>query len=287
MNTRYHCPACRHRSKTFSRYIAATTGRHIAPEVGRCSRESNCGYHYTPRQYFAANGITNPPQPYMPRTEVIKHTSYIPPHIFKASLAAYNSNCFTQYLTSLFGAVAAGQAVARYCIGTSRYWHGATAFWQVDGQGRVRTGKVMLYNPTTGRRVKQPYNHITWAHTALKLPDYHLQQCLYGEHLLPNSTKTIAIAESEKTAIIGSICLPQYTWLAAGSLTQLTATRCSILKGRTVHLFPDLNAYDKWTAKARELAHIARFSVSDLLERNASEEERRLGLDVGDYLVRG
>jgi hypothetical protein len=30
-------------------------GEHIHPSVGRCNRESNCGYHYTPKQYFQVN----------------------------------------------------------------------------------------------------------------------------------------------------------------------------------------------------------------------------------------
>lgn len=47
MNTRYRCPSCQQRDKTFSLYIDTQTGEHIAPGVGRCNRESNCGYHYT------------------------------------------------------------------------------------------------------------------------------------------------------------------------------------------------------------------------------------------------
>jgi hypothetical protein len=31
------------------------TGRQIADTVGRCDRESSCGYHYTPKEYFADN----------------------------------------------------------------------------------------------------------------------------------------------------------------------------------------------------------------------------------------
>ncbi len=51
MSTRYRCPECNHRDKTFSRYIDSETGQHIADHVGRCDRESNCGNHYTPKQF--------------------------------------------------------------------------------------------------------------------------------------------------------------------------------------------------------------------------------------------
>ena len=58
MNTRYRCPTCQQRDKTFSLYIDTETGEHINPTVGRCNRESNCGHHYTPKQYFQDNNIS-------------------------------------------------------------------------------------------------------------------------------------------------------------------------------------------------------------------------------------
>ena len=54
-----------------------------------------------------------------------------------------------------------------YHVGTSKHWTGATVFWQVDNQGKVRTGKVMLYNPETGKRVKEPYSHVSWVHSLI------------------------------------------------------------------------------------------------------------------------
>ena len=144
----------------------------------------------------------------------------------------------------------------------------------------------MLYSPTTGKRVKEPFNHITWVHKALKQPEFELRQCLFGEHLLQDITKPVAIVESEKTAVIASVYLPQFIWLAVGSLTNLNAEKCNILKGRTVTLFPDLNGFEKWSSKAKELSHIATFNVSDLLERKATEAEREQGFDLADYLIK-
>ena len=66
----------------------------------------------------------------------------------------------------------------------------------------------------------------------------------------------------------------------------MNASKCSVLKGRNVTLFPDLNAFDKWKRKAEEFSNIATFKVSDLLERKASENEKRNGLDIADYLQR-
>jgi hypothetical protein len=292
MNTRYRCPNCQQRDKTFSLYINTETGEHLHQTVGRCNRESNCGYHYTPKQYFQDNNISfDKPQPkaYKPRpfTPQPKPVSFIPVEVFKASLnlTAFETNHFVKFLINLFGVEVTNQLISRYFIATSKHWDGATVFWQIDTLGKVRTGKIMLYNPSTGKRVKEPFNHIYWVHKALKQPEFELRQCLFGEHLLIDKTKPVAIVESEKTAIIASIYLPQFVWVAVGSLTNLNAEKCSILKGRTVTLFPDLNGFEKWTIKAKELSHLAIFIISDLLERKATEAEKQKGLDLADYLI--
>jgi len=289
MSTRYRCPSCQQRDKTFSLYIDTETGEHIHPTVGRCNRESNCGYHYTPKQYFQDNNVSfDKPQPkaYKPRpvTPQPKPVSFIPFEVFKASLKAHETNNFVQFLINLFGVEVASQLVSRYFIATSKHWNGATVFWQIDTQGKVRTGKIMLYSPTTGKRVKEPFNHIHWVHKALKQPEFELRQCLFGEHLLIDKTKPTAIVESEKTAIIASVYLPQFVWVAFGGIG-FNIDKCSILKGRTVTLFPDLNGFEKWSSKVKELSHLAIFTVSDLLERKATEAEKKQGFDLADYLI--
>ncbi len=291
MNTRYHCPDCQQRNKTFTRYIDTETGEHINFNVGRCERSDNCGYHYTPKQYFQNNNLpfdtpkskvyTKPkavtPQP--------KPVSFIPVEIFKTSLKSHATNHFVKFLVDLFGEEITIQLISKYFIGTSKYWNGGTTFWQIDIQGKIRTGKIMLYNATTGKRIKEPFNHINWVHKVIKQPEFELKQCLFGEHLLLDKTKPVAIVESEKTAVIANVYLPQFIWLAVGSLTNLNAEKCEVLKGRMVVLFPDLNGFEKWGKKAKELSHIAIFTVSDLLERKAIESERKQGFDLADYLI--
>jgi len=136
-------------------------------------------------------------------------------------------------------------------------------------------------------KVKEPYNHITWAHKEIAVPEFQLRQCMYGEHLFRTDLlKPVAIVESEKTAIISSVYLPQFIWLAVGSLTNFNSDMCQALKGRRVALFPDLKGFEKWTQKADELSALASFSVSDLLERKVNEIERLQGLDLADFLIR-
>jgi hypothetical protein len=291
MNTRFHCPGCQHKDKTFSLYIDTETGEHIHPTVGRCNRESNCGYHYTPKQYFQDNDISFEPTKHKtPKLNAItaqpKPVSFIPVEVFKASLKAHETNHFVKFLIDLFGVEIASELVSRYFIGTSKHWDGATVFWQIDTFGKVRTGKIMLYSPTTGKRVKEPFNHIHWVHKLINKPEFELKQCLFGQHLLVENRKPVALVESEKTAVIASVYLPQFIWLAVGSLTNLNAEKCSILKGRTVVLFPDLNGFEKWNNKAKELSSITLFTVSDLLERKATEAEKKQGFDIADYLIK-
>jgi hypothetical protein len=294
MNTRHRCPApnCG-KGKTFSLYQDTETGEHLNPLVGRCNRESSCGYHYTPKEYFQDNNISfdtlqlnvNKPRPVAIKQ---KQFSFIPLDVFKASLnlKSFETNHFVKFLINQFGLNIANELVSRYFIATSKHWNGATVFWQIDTQGKIRTGKIMLYNPTTGKRVKEPFSHIGWVHSVIKESEFELKQCLFGEHLLIDKTKPVAIVESEKTAIIASQYLPQFIWVAVGSLSNLNAEKCSILKGRIVILFPDLNGFDKWSSKAKELSQLAIFTVSDLLERKTTEAEKKQGFDLADYLIK-
>jgi hypothetical protein len=283
MKSRYRCPNCEHRDKTFSLYIDTETGEYLSQSVGRCNRESKCGHHYTPKQYFQDNGISfdtqfkTPIKP--PINAKAKPVSFIPFELFKGSLKGYETNHFIQYLIKLFGVEITTEIVNSYFIATSRYWNGATVFWQIDTKGKIRTGKIMLYSPNTGKRVKEPFNHISWVHKALKQPEYELKQCLFGEHLInQNNSKPIAIVESEKTAIIASVYLPQFIWVAVGSLSNLNAEKCSVLRGRTVVLYPDLNGFEKWSEKAKALSDIASFRVSDLLGTKSNRSRTGTGL---------
>lgn len=320
--SRYYCPACDHKNKTFSRYINTETDEYLAEHVGRCSRENNCSYHYKPHQYFESidhrpwsidNGNNLNAKKYYGLSTIDHRPKepdyYIHSNYVNASFTNYQDNNFVQYLITLFGFDKADELVGRYRIGTSSHWPGATVFWQLDTEGLVRTGKVMLYNADTGKRVKEPFNHITWVHSLLSselsvvsgeyalsqnskpiAQNFILKQCLFGEHLLNDEpTKPVAIVESEKTAIMASALLPEFTWLATGSLNNLTPEKCTVLKGRKVYLFPDLNAYDKWRQKMLSLQALmpgTYFKIFKGLEDKANDEQKTKGLDLGDLLGR-
>ncbi|MBK7666689.1 MAG: hypothetical protein IPJ32_04670 [Sphingobacteriaceae bacterium] len=64
-NNRFMCPGCQQK-KEFTRYVDSS-GNYLADHVGKCNRSDKCGYHFTPKQYFGANGIK---QDFIPFTKV-------------------------------------------------------------------------------------------------------------------------------------------------------------------------------------------------------------------------
>ncbi len=141
----------------------------------------------------------------------------------------------------------------------------------------------MLYNPQTGKRIRHPFNHITWVHKALNIQPYHLNQCLFGEHLLTtHPNKPVAIVESEKTAIIAAGFIPDYLWLATAGKGNLNPEKLKPLHHRHVKLYPDLGACEKWQTIAASLPNV---TVSTILEQRATLPDRTQGLDLADYLL--
>ena len=118
--------------------------------------------------------------------------------------------------------------------------------------------------------------------------DFNLVQCLFGEHLLRMyPDKVVALVESEKSALIASCVYPEYIWLATGGKSQLSIDKLKVLQGRTVIMFPDVDGFEYWSDKAKEVEAIGcKVVVSDLLEKNATAEDRENKIDLADWLIR-
>ena len=136
--------------------------------------------------------------------------------------------------------------------------------------------------------MKEPRSYVGWAHAFLHLPDFNLCQCFFGEHLLAqHPTMSVAIVESEKTAIIASHFIPNFIWLATGGMHGcLNKNAIKVLGGRDIILFPDLGATDKWKSKIPLLQSVCkRVVISNILEDNATDEQKIRGLDIADFLL--
>lgn len=293
------CPNCG-KPRCFVRYVDAENEIVFPDNVGKCDHENSCGYHYTPKEYFSDNPdvltrnqslveavcvVSRKP---IEKKTVLAVPSYIPSSFVDRSLSHYEINPLYKYLCSVFGEEETSCLFQLYRVGTSAKWGGSTVFWQTDIDGLVRTGKIMCYNPETGHRVKEPQAFVSWAHSELRLPDFHLKQCLFGEHLLKNSNSSpVMLIESEKTAIIMSHFIPDYIWLATGGKNGcFNHEAMQALKGRNVTLIPDLGATEQWKEKSALLQGICKkVSVSDILERIATEEQRSQGLDIADFFL--
>jgi hypothetical protein len=292
---KHTCPACM--KKRFVRYLDLGTKKLLPPEFGKCDRDINCGYWLDPYKegYIKRLYQQENENPTTTKSKVImlpppRPMSLIPTLTMQASLKKYNKNNFLIFLHSIFDENTVQRLITDYKIGTSKLWPGATVFWQIDHHDCIRTGKIMLYNPTTGKRVK--YNNralIQWAHKKLYNPDFNLQQCFFGEHLLKQyPDKPAAVCESEKTAIIAAGNYPQFLWLATGGLNLLSAKRYDPLKFRSTVLFPDLEAVELWQKKAQQIKEkfpSARIFISTYLQDIAGEDEKAEGLDLADYLT--
>ncbi len=291
------CPNCG-KKRCFVRYIDETGTVHFPASVGKCDHEQSCGYHYTPRAYFQDNPeeVSNDDRRIARafRQSVVHirlaqvEPSYILPTIVEASLSHYDRNPLYRYLCGVFGVEETARLFSLYRIGTSAKWGGSTVFWQTDEFGKVRTGKVMLYNPATGRRVKEPQACVSWAHAELRLPDFNLRQCLFGQHLLPlYSDKTVFLVESEKSAVIASRYMPDAIWLATGGKNIcLNVHTIEALHGCDVVLLPDLGATNAWREKLPIFRSVCRsVSVSTVLEDMATDEQRSHVLDIADCLL--
>jgi hypothetical protein len=209
------------------------------------------------------------------------------------TLNIQNSNSFIYFLETIFEKNKVDNIIDLYFLGTATFWNNATIFWQVDIENKVKGGKMILYKKS-GKRTQ----YINWVHSYLiklnQLTDYNLNQCLFGEHLLklqPN--KTVALVESEKTACLMSLFFEKYLWLATGSLTGLKIKKMEVLKEREIVIYPDLGTsknntspFQLWNGKCKEFKALGfDISISDLLEKNATEEQRESGFDIADYFI--
>ncbi|MCI2228979.1 DUF6371 domain-containing protein [Polaribacter sp. MSW13] len=195
----------------------------------------------------------------------------------------YDDN-LTTFLLSKFTFDEVQKATQNYYLtGANYFWNNATLFWQINHKEQIQACKIMLYNKLTGKRIKEPYNHINWLHNAIKEPDFNLNQCLFGLHLINEDyQKEIAIVESEKTAIIMSIFLPDFIWLATGSKSGFKIELLQPLKKRNCIAFPDKGEFNNWNTKATELNKQGfKIAVSDLLEKTNFNN----GFDLADYYL--
>jgi hypothetical protein len=259
------------------KFIDNETYHYLNETDGRCDRESKCGYFKKPNDNQSITSNVNTPL-------IVRTPSYHDMKLLSHFQHYKYKNNFINYLLSQFDSEDVYRALSKFVIGSTNYWYGATVFWQIDELYNIRGGKIMQYNCVTGKRVKKPFNHISWIHKQLKLNDFNLNQCLFGLCNTSCITKgdTICIVESEKTAIIMSIVLPKFLWLATGSKTGFKENMLNPVKEYNIIAYPDKSEYEEWN-KTATLLNNRGFSIrcSSLLEITDIEQ----GGDLVDYII--
>ena len=270
---KFNCPKCG--KKRFVKYVETETGHYAESQYGRCDRETSCGYSMYPNNNSILNYEYIAPEPLIP--------SYIEKEILQKTLTKYEINPLTTYLYRHYDEDEVNVTIDKYQVGTSNQFNNSTVFWQMDYTGNIRSGKIMDYDTSTGKRRKNKDGKplINWVHSVLEIPNYNLKQCLFGLHLLNETTKQVAIVESEKTALIMSIEFPQYTWMSTGSLRGFKYEYLAPLKEKTIIAFPDKGGYVQWQ-KTAEILNEKGFEieVSKLLENKNYED----GWDLVDVI---
>lgn len=277
---RHVCPSCGHKGE-FTFYIDRETGQPLHPSVGKCNREEKCGYHYRPADFFRDHPNERPKEDWKPAHEKPQpemKVTYLPTSFLTQDQWRTRNNLFI-FLSKEFGKDEATRVFDAYRVGTSKHWRNdnglAVSFPQIDEKGRLCQMKIMAYNPTTGKRLKErdftelwsyskkdyvpdtrPQDKIWFAgKTLLNSYDANLQQTFFGCHLLPGSSR-VGVVESEKTALICSILMPEITWIATGGSHGCKFTEADVFQpliGKRVVLYPDAGMFDKWEEKAEIL----------------------------------
>ena len=260
---KFKCPKCN--SLRYVRFINSETSEYIDYNYGRCDREQECGYFNLPSSNTKSITYNSF---FETKTEV---PSYLDSQLVSKTLTHYDKNNFILYLKSLFDEQKVTEVIKKYKIGTSKYFENSTVFWQIDNHNHVHTGKVMAYNQISGKRIKNETgsSYINWVHKIMKVKNFNLKQCLFGLHLVNSKTKSIHLVESEKTAVIMSVLIPEFTWLATGSNGNFNLTLLEPIKDISVIAVPDAGEYLNWLEKANQFNRLGfKINVSDFVENN-------------------
>lgn len=188
-----------------------------------------------------------------------------------------------------FNAVKLWQICAAYYLGGTMDMR--TVFWQIDHTGLIHRGKIMGYR-SDGHRKKvvkdgKEVGDISTMWIELhRSPDIEPDFCFFGQHLLTN--KPIAFVESEKSAIIASYFLPEYTWMATSGIANLSAKNLQFAKNKQIVLFPDYDGFHLWEEKQKMLAQFGyKVEINRMIlnQKWLSKTDGKIKDDIADVIL--
>lgn len=299
------CPFCGQR-RCFTRYIDNLTGQYLSDECGKCDHENSCPQvNYPPREYFHDHPWVKeqdehpviaghrlvlsqslPVKPFaQPRME--PQTEFFPTAWVEESTR--RTSTFRRWFERLpFPEERIQKVLTDYRVGATKddiiregiNYGPAVVFWLIDEQGRPHDGKHMAYR-TDGHRVAGWGNYVRSIAERKKVGPQleHTDKVFFGQHLLPLRPKAqVCIVESEKTALVCALIMPEHIWLATGGCGNLQPERLHILRDRKVVVWPDSGEYDKWRER------VAASGLKDIFVVNRMEHYPP-NTDIADVLL--
>jgi hypothetical protein len=292
--SRRTCPACgRHRQ--FTQYVDAVTHKPYADHVGRCNREHNCGYNFTPIDFRNDGGHV----PFHRRDD---GPAWVEPPQLPGYRAAWQElvdtmpdphvNTFLSYLKTVFRPELVEAVADAYMVGTWSTrgdYFGAPVFWQVDAEGEVHGGKVRQYDAHGHGTITSWHHFLAHGLNGERMQEAGIRfdQCMFGLHLVPEHPEArIGIVEAEKTAIVARIAMPEVLWIAAGSRNGLTVEKLLPLKGRRVLVVPDVDGMARWSDVMDDASVLFPEAItSTMVERIATQADAMA--DIADMILDG
>ena len=266
------CPSCNH-SNTFTRFYDTVSGKILGDEYGMCDRAINCSYVNRPPK----NYDTDEDSEYAPQPRSIYDTEFIRENWIPKN-GGVNNN-LTKGLVELFGEERVLPVIKEYNI--TDFYDGGTIYPYMIS-GNLISGKIIFYDDNLKRLKDTKTPDAMWIHSYLygdNGGNYHRSKeehkwikkvyPLFGWDLIDkNPDKFICVVEGEKTAIICSIVMPEYVWVAVGALKWLQSYKFPEHNSRVWLFFPDLepkqdgkNYWDYWENQIKKIQKESYFKL--------------------------
>lgn len=180
-------------------------------------------------------------------------------------------------------------AAERYLLGKTR--SGQPIFWMIDDMQTPLDAHIGDSWISTRLKAREPM-----------LKYWQVSHCLFGLHLLMSDVRcqkedvairvpSIAIVESEQSAVVLSELFPECLWMAYATTLHLTVDLLAPLEGCTVTIYPRTDPTLSTFIFFEELSDVVkrqydiRLSVDDTLERHATADQKERCIDILDFIL--
>ncbi len=264
----------------------------------------SCGETFLPELPKFDNWNDSQPTRFIkPKVQRQKQIDFIPDTLFKEQLMngkhLYNENHFIQWLGNAqrgefaFDEKTISYLIESYFIANSSKYKGWVLFPYIDINGKIRDIKAIDYNPTTGKRIAtkngDSQNRCFFiGKEIINNTEANTDRCFFGEQLLKENNKLVRIFESEATATYSAPYFSDSVCIATGGNNGCKWTekgKCSVLQGRTVILYPDIDAHEDWEQKAEILrGYGISVQVSTLIKNSAFNFAEQKGIEYNELV---